>query len=350
MSPNPVRPVGRRGFGLSLGGTLLSANAVAQVLPDIPAPPAANPGLPIGIRSREELFTILGSTMFGTYTQIADDISRVLSELYPSGSRTDTVLAGGGLQAVHDLVRLDVFSGAVLSSVVLEVIRQMGWLPELTQRLSYVTHLYDEEVHIVSSQLYQDVPSLQGKPVNVGPLGGGTDVIARRMFELLGVQPQFDNRPTGRALRDVPSGAVAAVVYIAGKPVSLLRNFGSVGNLRFLPISVPAPRQAAVAQYFRSGVLLPSDYPNFVPVGTQVDLLSSPVFLVVRSQETTEKRQQALATLQTDFVNSIVTLQNGAAQGLFHPKWREVSVLERLPGFRRSPALLQWFIRDDSPG
>jgi TRAP-type uncharacterized transport system substrate-binding protein len=357
MFPNPLRPVGRRGLGLSLGGALLAADAAAQVVRGGPAPPALPPpapaavgGLPVGVRDGAELFTILGSTMLGTYTQIADDISRVLSEYYPSGPRTDTVLAGGGLQSVHDLVRLDMFTGAILSSVVLEVIRQVGWLPELTQRISYVTQLYNEEVHIVTSQLYQDVSSLNGKPVNVGPLGGGTDVIARRMFELLGVQPQYDNRGTLPALREVPTGAVAAVVYIAGKPVPLFRDFGPVGNLRFLPIRVPVERRAAVAQYFRSGVLLPSDYPNFVPIGTQVETLSSPVFLMVRNQEGTEKRQQALATLETEFVNSIVTLQTGAAQGVFHPKWREMSVLERLPGFRRTPALLQWFVRDDSPG
>lgn len=376
MSPKSLRPVGRRSVGLGLGAALLGTDALAQVaqspsapgMPPVPVlppsdpsalspataipppSPTAGPGLPIGVRAGQELFTLLGSTLLGTYTQIADDISRVLNEYYPSGPRTVTVLAGGGLQAVHDLVRLDVFSGAILSSVVLDVIRQAGWLPELTERLSYVTHLYYEEVHIVTSQLYQDVQSLNGKPVNVGPLGGGTDVIARRMFELLGIRPQYDNRTTLAALREVPSGSVAAVVYIAGKPVPLFRDFGPVGNLRFMSIRVPPEQRAALVQNFRSGSLLPSDYPNFVPIGTQVETLSSPVFLMVRSRQTPDARQQALATLETEFVSSIVTFQNGAAQGVYHPKWREVSVLERLPGFRRAPALLQWFNQEANPG
>ena len=353
MSSQHQRPVGRRSLGLGVGGALLGVEALAQVVqngppsPAIPPPlPAQASGLPIGVTAGRELFTLLGSTLLGTYTQIVDDISRVLNEHYPSGPRTVTALAGGGLQAVHDLVRQDVFSGAVLSSVVLDVIRQAGWLPELTDQLSYVSQLYHEEVHIVSSQLYQDIPSLNGKPVNVGPPGGGTDVIARRMFDLLGIRPLYDNRATLAALRDVPSGTVAAIVYIAGKPVPLFRDFGSVGNLRFMPIRVPVDRRGALVQQFRSAVLLPGDYPNFVPTGTQVETLSSPVFLIIRNGQYSEIRQQALAALQTEVVNSIVTLQNGAAQGVYHPKWREVSVLERLPGFRRTPALRRWFEQD----
>jgi TRAP-type uncharacterized transport system substrate-binding protein len=253
------------------------------------------------------------------------------------------------LQAVHDLVRLNAFSGAILSSVVLDVIRRAGWLPELTEQLSYVTQLYFEEVHVVSSQLFPDMAALNGKPVNVGPLNGGTDIIARRMFDLLGIKPLYDNRSTVLALRDVPSGRVAAVVYVAGKPVALFRDFGPAGNLRFLPIRISPEQRATLALHFRSAVLLPSDYANLVSTGTQIETLSSPVFLMMKSRQSSEVRQQAIGTLETEFVNDIVTLQNGASQGVYHPKWREVSVLERLPGFRRAPALLQWFSHDAEP-
>ena len=88
------------------------------------------------------------------------------------------------------MLQLDFVDAAVASGVLLDVTRRGGWLPNLPNSavIVQVSLLYYEEVHILSTQLIDNAYALNGLTVNTGPAGGGTDVIARRMFELLGIQ------------------------------------------------------------------------------------------------------------------------------------------------------------------
>jgi TRAP-type uncharacterized transport system substrate-binding protein len=369
------RMIGRRAAGLGLGGLLLGANARAEtvntappllppappflppapsLLPPAPSlvPPApplvppAPPLVPPGVLRSPVVVTLMGSTLIGTYTKIADDIARMLGLQAPNLPRVLPIVAQGGLQVVWDVADLERIDSAVLSGVVLDVVRRGGWLPDLTQRLSYVTLLYFEETHIVSSQLIQDVYSLAGRTVNVGPLGGGTDVIARRLFELLGIQPIFDNRPTLDALQGAPTGDPAAVLFVAGKPVQAFRDIQIVGNLRLVPIPFDAPRRHELEPYFRSTFLVHDDYPRLVPVDTRVPTVASPVFMVVNSLPQGSPRQRAISLVVTELVQNLISLQYGP----YHPKWSEANVLIRLPGFRRAPEVMAWFNNSDNPG
>jgi TRAP-type uncharacterized transport system substrate-binding protein len=354
MADEVPRMIGRRAAGLSLGGLLLGASARAEApMPapplGLPAPPVASPRLPpvaAGVKVSPDIVTLTGSTLIGTYTRIADDIARMLSEQAPSVPRVLPIVAGGGLQVAWDLVNLERIDAAILSGVVLDVIRRAGWLPDVTQLVSYVTHLYFEETHIVSSQLVQDIYSLAGRTVNVGPLGGGTDVIARRLFELLGIQPIFDNRPTLDALKGAPTGDPAAVLFVAGKPVQAFRDIQIVGNLRFVPVPWDTQRRLQLEPYFRSTVLVHDDYPRLVPLEARVSTVASPVFMVVASLPQGSPRQLAISSVVTELVQNLITLQYGP----YHPKWSEANVLVPLPNFRRAPEVVSWFNSMDNPG
>jgi TRAP-type uncharacterized transport system substrate-binding protein len=340
MADNDPRTIGRRAAGLSLGGLLLGAGANAAPSPSAAPPAPAAPVLPpFGVAANPEVVTLMGSTLIGTYTEIANDVARMMSAQIPNGPRVLPVLGSGGLQVAWDVTNIERIDTAILSGVVLDVVRRAGWVPDLAQRLTYVTLLYFEETHIISSQLIENVDALAGRTVNVGPLGGGTDVIARRLFDLLGIQPIYDNRPTLDALKGAPTGDPAAVLYIAGKPVQAIGDIQLVGNLRFVPIPWDGERQRRLEPYFRAGFLGSNDYPRLVPVETRVPTVVSPVFMVASWVATASPRQQAISTVITSLVRNLITLQNGP----YHPKWREANVLERMPGFRRAPEVMAWF-------
>jgi TRAP-type uncharacterized transport system substrate-binding protein len=354
MSDNVSRLIGRRSAGLGLGGLFLAANAWAETPTAAPPPPsgpapgtaaASAPTMPLGVRPSRDVVTLMGSTLIGSYTHIADDIARVLSTQAPTAPRVLPVVAGGGLQVLWDLLNLDRIDGAILSSVVLDVVRRGGWLPELTRRLSYVSLLYFEETHIIASELIQNVYSLAGRAVNVGPVGGGTDVIARRMFQLLGIEPVYDNRPTLVAAQGVSSGDPAAVLFVAGKPVPAVAEIEIVGNLRFVPIPWSGELEQRVKPQFRATFLTSDDYPHLIPGGTRVPTLASPVFLVLVSPTPGSDRERVISSMIVNLAQNLLTLQYGD----YHPKWREANLLEPLPGLRRAPAVVDWFNSTNGP-
>lgn len=340
----------RRAAGLGLGSLFLGTKAraagpdVAPTHPSTPPPPNL-PALPPTVRPGRDVVSLMGGALIGTYVKIISDISDVLAQYVPDAPRVLPVISNGGLQVAYDLLELDFIDGAVLSGVLLDVVYRGGWLPELTKRLSYVTELYFEETHILSTQLIDNIYSLGGQTVNVGPLGGGTDVIARRLFERLGIRPIFDNRPTLVALKGVSTGHPAAVLFVAGKPVSLFRDIRIVGNLRFVPIPWNAVLQQRLAPLFHPTFLRNTDYPRLVPPGSSVPTVASSVYLVTIVLPPGSPRQRAISAMITALLQNLMILQNGPYQ----PKWSEANVLAHLPHFRRAPEVLTWFNNSNDP-
>jgi TRAP-type uncharacterized transport system substrate-binding protein len=285
----------------------------------------------------------MGGPLIGTYVRFADDIARMIAALGPGLPRVLPVIAQGGTQVIYDLVALSIGDGAVVSGVTLDVIRRAGWLPDMVGQLTYVSQLYFEEVHVVSTQLYQTIESLDGQTVNVGPAGGGTDTIARRLFEHLGVRPVFSNTPTALALQSLPTGDPAAVVFIAGKPVQVLRDISIIGNLHFIPIPMKAGQSGPFAAEFQPSVLVPDDYPRFIPFSFTIPTVASATWLIVRDYPAGSQRAHAVSSFVRAFVPKLTSLQSGA----FQPKWRESNILAKLDGFRRAPEVVEWFNKDN---
>ncbi|MDB5370189.1 MAG: transporter substrate-binding protein [Roseomonas sp.] len=329
--------IDRRSIGLSLGTLMLAKAAPAA------AAEASSALAPIGIARGRAAIGIMGGPLVGTFTRIADDIARFLALNAPQVPRAIPMVGTGGRQVAQDLLTIDGLDGAVVSAVVMDDIRRGGWLPDVTRRIAYVAELYSEETHILASTQISNVQALNGKVVNVGTAGGGTDIIARRLFEGLGVRPIFDNRPTAEALRGVPTGDPAAVVFVAGKPVAAFQDVSIVGNLHLVPITLDARTRPRVEPLYRQSVFENQDYPRFVPRNTTVPTVASSVFLVTQVYPDGSERKEWLSQVVTQFVQSLISLRAGAAAGTYHPKWQEANVLTRLPGYGRSPEVSAWF-------
>jgi TRAP-type uncharacterized transport system substrate-binding protein len=295
--------------------------------------------IPPTVRPDRNVVRIMGGSLIGTYIKVVTDIANMLPVYAPEAPRVFPIVSSGGYQVPYDLVELDFIDAAVLSGVMLDAVRRAGWLPDITRQLAYVSELYYEEAHIVSSQLIENIYALNGLTVNVGPSGGGTDVIARRMFELLGIQPKYDNRPIPEALDGVPAGDPAAVVFVAGKPAGVFRDIRLVGNLHFVPISWDDKARNWLSPWFRPATLDYADYPRLVPRGTSVPTVGSAVYLVNSVQPTGSPRQQMISAMTAAFLQNLRTLQTGP----YEPKWREANVLDQLPHFNRAAEVVAWF-------
>lgn len=340
MGKLPGGLVGRRNVGLGLGSLLLGSEARAA----LPVPtPAGPPVMPPMVRPGHDVVTVMGGSLIGTYIKIVNDMANVLASYAPGAPRVFPIITSGGYQIPYDLVELDFIDAAVVSGIMLDTVRVAGWLPEITNRLAYVSELYFEETHIVSTQLVENVYSLNGLTVNVGPAGGGSDVIARRMFELLGIHPKYDNRPIPAALDGVPRGDPAAVVFVAGKPADIFRDIPVIGSLHYVPIKWDEKAKSWLSPWFRPATLTNADYPRLVPSGTIVPTVASPVFLVTSTQPAGSPRQKLISAMTAAFLQNLSALQTGP----YEPKWREANVLDHLPHFNRAVEVISWFTQSN---
>jgi uncharacterized protein len=340
MGKIPGGLIGRRNVGLGLGSLLLGSEAQAA----LPVPAAESPVIvPPTVRPGNDVATVMGGSLIGTYIKVVNDMASVLAAYSPDAPRIFPVVSSGGYQIPYDLVELDFIDAAVVSGIMLDTVRLAGWLPEITKRLAYVSELYFEETHIVSTQLIENVYALDGLTVNVGPPGGGSDVIARRMFELLGIHPKYDNRPIPTALEGVPRGDPAAVVFVAGKPADIFRAIPVVGNLHYVPINWDDKARNWLPPWFRPATLDNIDYPRLIPRGTSVPTVASQVFLVTSVKPPGSPRQAIISAMTAAFLQNLTALQTGP----YELKWREANVLDHLPHFNRAAEVIAWFTQSN---
>ena len=107
---------------------------------------------------------------------------------------------------------------------------------------TYVTKMYDQEVHILAGREINSIADLASKKVNFGVRDSGSNLTANVIFRALGitVEPTSFSQPI--ALEKLRQGEISALVYVAGKPARLFQNIRPDENLHFLPIASRARR------------------------------------------------------------------------------------------------------------
>ena len=352
MNDHQAPRFGRRSVGGALGATLLSKTATAQTAqPDRLTPPAAagpaTSALPSNapahfMRSREAI-GILGGSLGSVRMRIADDLANYLRLHSPHVPRIMVTQSYNGVQAVLDALNIEGIDGLLASGVVMDTIRRSGWIPAVNQRLAYVAELYTEEMHIVAAKQITNLQQLNRRIVNVGERHGKTDIIVRRLFELLSITPIYDNTPTPEALRGLPGGTPAAVVLVAGRPDPDMLQIEFNGNLHLVPIPVTPSIRQQIAPLFRAAVLEYTDYPRWIPRGQTLATVSSSVFLLTYVHEANSERKGWISQVVNELLQQFQQLRTAGPMGGLHPKWREANVLTPLPGFARSPEVTAWF-------
>ncbi len=337
----------RRNLGVGLGSLLWANHALAASQPGSKANDPAPPNVLANFGIAQDAVQLIGGAAIGTYTKLIDDMATVLRAFVPDMPHVLPVISTGGLEQIYYAVHLDNIGGGLMSGVVLDVVRRGGWLPEVTERLTYVTQLYQEEVHIIAKGSLNSVFDLNGRTVNTGPLNSGTDLIARRLFELLDINPVYDDRPTAAALQGVTQGDPEAVVFIAGKPVIAVQNLKSSDDLRLLhlPWNIGTARHLADSD-FRPAFFQHNDYPNLVPPDTKVPTVGSAVYLMTKNGPTNPALQRLVSGFTTSLLQNLSVLQKESSI----TKWRDADLIARLPHFRRAPEVAAWFADPTAKG
>ena len=290
----------------------------------------------VDLRKQRELVNagtvgIISGGVTGTYVRFASDLSTALDDGYEH--RVLAVLGKGSVRNIEDLLMLKGIDIAIVQSDVLDFYRTSMLYPDVEKKIAYITKLYNEEVHLLARKGVAQVADLRGRKVNFGTQGSGTFMTASIIFDELGIEVEATTFSEPIALDKLRAGEIEALVFVGGKPVSLLREIGAAEDLALLPI--PA---SEIEGAYLSASLTSESYPNLIEAGQSVPTVAVGAVMAAYSWPDNHPRGAKVKRFVERFFEKFDTFQASP----FHPKWKEVDLRSEVPGWQRFGAARTW--------
>ncbi|MHC1950228.1 TRAP transporter substrate-binding protein [Bradyrhizobium sp. UFLA06-06] len=278
--------------------------------------------------------TLISGTIGGTYVQFGADLASVLDD--GNKLRILPIVGRGSVQSVADILFLQGVDLGIVRSDTLDYLERKGIAKDIKKQFTYVTKLYNEEMHVIASKSIRNLRELEGKTISVDLPNGGTFVTALTVFERLGMKPKVVYIEQRIALEKLKTGEIDAVIVCGGKPYKSVSGFKD-DRFHLVPVNYEKPLQ----DDYLPASLSAKDYPNLISGEERVDTIAVPAVLAAYNWAPKTERYNKLANFVDAFFTKFPTFQNPP----FHPKWREVSLSAPLPGWQRLPVAQQWLDR-----
>lgn len=286
------------------------------------------------IRSRINSGTvgIISGGIGGTYIRIATDLATVLDD--GDKLRIMPVAGKGSVQNITDILYLKGIDIGIVQSDVLTYLKSQGVHASIGNRIHYLTKLYNEEFHLVSSKRIKSVKQLAGRKVNFGVRGSGTYMTASTVFKALGIKVTPVSYDQALALDKIKKGEIAATVYVTGKPARAISGLKGRDGFRLLSV----PYSKALRNTYLPASLASDDYPALIPAGANVKTIAVGALMAVFNWKPGSARHSKMKK----FVDAFFTNFQKFQQPPRHEKWREVNLAAELPGWIRFPYAAEW--------
>jgi TRAP transporter TAXI family solute receptor len=276
--------------------------------------------------------TLISGTIGGTYVQFGADLASVLDD--GNKLRVLPIVGRGSVQSVADILFLQGVDLGIVRADTLDYLEKKGFAKDIKKQFTYVTKLYNEEMHVIASKSVHNLKELDGKTISVDLPNGGTFITALTVFERLGMKPNVVYIEQRIALEKLKKGEIDAVIVVGGKPYKSVSSFKD-NRFHLVTVNYDKPLQAD----YLPATLTAADYPNLVSKDEQtVDTIAVPAVLAAYNWAPNTDRYRKLAQFVDAFFTKFPTFQNPP----FHPKWKEVSLAAPLAGWNRFPAAQQW--------
>ena len=167
--------------------------------------------------------TLISGTIGGTYVQFGADLASVLDD--GNKLRVLPIVGRGSVQSVADILFLQGVDLGIVRSDTLDYLEKKGFAKDIKKQFTYVTKLYNEEMHVIASKSIRNLKELDGKTVSVDLPNGGTFVTALTVFERLGIKPNVVYIEQRIAMEKMKTGEIDAVIVVGGKPYKSVSSF-----------------------------------------------------------------------------------------------------------------------------
>jgi len=216
---------------------------------------------------------------------------------------------------------------AITYSDVLYQYKRAGQIKNIDQRISYISELYVGELHVFARPEIKTLADLEGKKVGFNTQGAGPTVTGPILFERLGihVEPVYINNSI--AIEQMKSGEIAAILHTVGKPNDLFTRLPPMPGFHFIPVDY----NSKFADYYVPTTLTRDDYPELIASGEQIDSIGIPAVLASYNWPKDSDRFRRVER----FINYYFDRFELLKQPSFHPKWRDVNLAAKVPGWTR---------------
>ncbi len=191
------------------------------------------------LRTKLNESTVLVATSHpsATYFGMASDMATLFSA--SDGVRMLPVASNGGALTLSDLLFLRGIDMAIVPSNVLTHAKANEALGGgLAQRMTYITRLYSEEVHLLVGRSVASIEDLRGKQIAVPADDGTAQFTAEDLFGRLQIRVELVTANPADAIDKVRAGSLAAALLVGGKPLPQLARLARDGSVRLLNLVV----------------------------------------------------------------------------------------------------------------
>jgi len=320
--------------------SLLLSGTISR--PQTPIPALARPSVPESqwkAKLNANTVSIVAGGPGETYLDITNDLAVVLND---DNLRVVPIVGMGGAQNIRDVLYLRGVDAGITSSHMLRYFASTGELgTDLNQRLTYITRLFQEEVHIVAGPAIEKLEDLGGKSVNFSEPGSSAQVTAREVFGLLSIAVAEVNLSQADAIAKLRTGEIAATVIISGKPTEMLSRISHGDNLHLLEV----PYTRSLQNNYVPAQLESTIYPNLITDGQSVQTIAVDAVLITNNWFPAGERYRRIATFVDSFFSRFGELRKPPR----HPKWQEVNLSAELPGWQRFAEAQNWLDGAEPP-
>jgi len=268
---------------------------------------------------------IAAGQLEGSFIRFAAELAKAFDD--GDNLRILPTVTYGASENIADLLYLKGVDIAITHADVFDFYKKSGEARNLEQRINYISQMHNTEFYVLARSDISSLQDLAGKKVGFHVKGSGPSVTGPMIFERLGirVEPIFINHTL--AIEKMKDGEVAAIFQLGAKPNDLLAKLKPEPGFHFVPINW-GPK---FADYYLPSTLTHDDYPGLIKTGETIETLAVPVVLAVYNWPRNSDRLRRVER----FIHSYFERFDKLKQASFHPKWKEINLTARVPGWNR---------------
>ena len=296
--------------------------------------------------------TVISGGIRGTYIRFATDLANVLDDLKGNEMRVLPIAGRGGGQNVLDVLFLKGIDMGITQQDHLTFFKQKDpvLFGNIDKRIRYITKLYNAEFTMVARKDIKSFEDLKGKTINLWRPWSATDIGGQTILKLLGLEKDVKviHIDTGSGIEKVKSGEIAGTVLLAGAPIGGFKDLQGAAGLHFVPLdakSLPNRDFSKLLDVYLPTRLKHEDYPGMIPAGQSVPTVASGAVLAVYNWPEKTERYRKVAGFVKRFFDNFEKFR----QEPRHPKWKEINLAAKIPGWTRFKAAEEWLAAKRQP-
>lgn len=266
----------------------------------------------------------------GAPVHLVEEMSRVLDD--GNDMQILPIITRGPSYNVHALLYLRGIDLAVVNGDVLDYFGKVQNIPRIKTRINYITQLFNSELQILVRPEINSLKDLAGKEVNFNTKGTSAAFTGSIIFDRLKIGAKKTFIPHPVAIPQMVKGQrFAGVVFVTAKPIRPIAQKKWPAGFKFLSV----PYSEVLADAYLPATLNSKDYPNLIPEGQTVDTVAVPTLLAAFNWAKSNPRHEKVSR----FVDYLFERFDRLRKPPFHPKWRNINLAAKIPGWNRLPAV-----------